>query len=399
MKLLFFSILISLFTISSLYSQTKKEIYQFSKDISAKIEKDTVKWKYQTGATDYSISGYYKKALETWDKNGATVPTITKEDSLYLTQFHPENAKTYIVNRSKKAKVILINEAHNNARHRVFTTSILQGLYDNGFRFLGLEALSDTLVNKRKFPVLESGYYTKEPQFGNLISEALKIGFTVFGYEDFDTPNLTGKDREIKQAQSIAKWINNNPDGKFLIHCGYDHIIEGTPSIKSWEKAMAGRLTEFTGINPFTIDQVRYSERGDTKLNQPYIQMINLEYPAILIDSNGNTFNGDLNNLKKIDCSIIHPVTTYTNKRPNWLSLSEKRKNYPVPNSKIKEFPALITAYRINEYENEGIPADVIEILANNEKGNLLLAPGKYKIVIKNKDYKITNTYLITVKK
>jgi hypothetical protein len=176
MKLLFLSTLLSFSVLTTVHSQTKKEIYQFSKDIDSKIEKDSVKWKYQTGATDYSISGYYKKALETWDKNGATVPILTKEDSLYLTQFHPKNAKEYIVNRSKKEKVILINEAHNNAMHRVFTTSILQGLYDNGFRFLGLEALSDTLINKRKFPVLESGYYTKEPQFGNLIHEALKIG-------------------------------------------------------------------------------------------------------------------------------------------------------------------------------------------------------------------------------
>lgn len=399
MKLLFLSTLLSFSVLTTVHSQTKKEIYQFSKDIDSKIEKDSVKWKYQTGATDYSISGYYKKALETWDKNGATVPILTKEDSLYLTQFHPKNAKEYIVNRSKKEKVILINEAHNNAMHRVFTTSILQGLYDNGFRFLGLEALSDSLINKRKLPVLESGYYTKEPQFGNLIHEALKIGFTVFGYEDFDTPNLTGKDREIKQAQNIAKWINNNPDGKFLIHCGYDHIIEGTPSIKSWEKAMAGRLTEITGINPFTIDQVRYSERGDLKLNQPYIQMTHLEYPAILIDTDGNTFNGPINNTKKIDCSIIHPITKYNNQRPNWLDLSGNRKNYTISNSKIKEFPALVLAYRVTEFENEGIPADVIEVLENNEKENLILHPGKYKIVIKNKDYKVTNEYLITVKK
>lgn len=399
MKLLFLSTLLSFSVLTTVHSQAKKEIYQFSKDIDAKIEKDSVKWKYQTGATDYSVSGYYKKALETWDKNGATIPVLTKEDSLYLTKFRPENAKNYIVNRSKKEKVIILNEAHNNARHRVFTTSLLQGLYDNGFRFLGLEALSDSLVNKRKFPVLESGYYTKEPQFGNLIDTALKIGFTVFGYEDFETPNLSGKDREIKQAQNIAKWINNNPDEKFLIHCGYDHIIEGTPSIKSWEKAMAGRLTEFTGINPFTIGQVRYSERGDPKLNQPYIQITNVAYPAILIDTDGNAFNGPINNTQKVDCAVIHPITKYKNERPDWLDLSGNRKNYTISNSKIKEFPALVLVYRINEFENEGIPADVIEILDNSKKGNLILTPGNYKIIIKNKDYKITNEFLIAVKK
>ncbi|KQO33111.1 hypothetical protein ASF10_18715 [Flavobacterium sp. Leaf82] len=382
---------------TKLYSQTK-ETYQFSQDINYKIEKDTVKWKYQTGATAHSISGYYKKALETWDKNGAQIPIITTEDSLYFKEFHSENAVNYIISRSKNEKVIMLNEAHNNARHRVFTTSILKGLYDNGFRFLGIEALNDTLINKRKFPVLESGFYTQETQFGNLVNEAIQIGFTVFGYEDFDTPNLNGKEREIKQAQNIAKWIEKNPEGNFLIHCGYDHIIEGIPGIKSWEKAMAGRLTEFTGINPFTIDQIKYSERGDSKLNQPYIEMLNLNYPAILVDSNGKTFNGAIDNPKKIDCAVIHPITKYNNESPDWMTLSGKRKIYNISNSKIKEFPALVMAYRINEFEKDGIPADVIEILDDTKKGSLILNKGKYKIVIKNKDYKITNEFLHTVK-
>lgn len=398
MKTIILSIFFLFCSMLKLCSQTTKEAYQFSKDINSKIEKDSVKWKYQTGATAYSISGYYKKALETWDKNGSTIPKITKEDSLYLKNYHPENAKDYIINRSKKERVIIINEAHNNARHRVFTTSILQGLYDNGYRFLGLEALSDSLINKRKFPVLESGFYTKEPQFGNLISEALKIGFAVFGYEDFSNPNMTGKEREIKQAQNITKWIKENPDGKFLIHCGYDHIIEGTPSIKSWEKAMAGRLTDFTGINPFTIDQVQYSERGDAKLNQPYITITNLDYAAVMIDKDGYTFHGPIDNSKKFDCSILHPITKYNYERPNWLTLSGKRKIYTIPNSKIKEFPALVLAYRIDEFEKGGIPADVIEILDKSNKENLILDKGNYKIVIKNKYYKIVNEFLQNVK-
>lgn len=398
MKPIFLLVFLLFFSTAKLHSQTKKEIYQFSQDINYKIEKDTVKWKYQSGAAAYSISGYYKKALETWDKNGANIPVITKEDSLYIKKFHPENAADYIVRRSKTEKVIMINEAHNNARHRVFTTSILQGLYNNGFRFLGIEALNDTLINKRKFPVMESGFYTQEPQFGNLINEAIKIGFTVFGYDDFSNYNITGKEREILQAQNITKWIEKNPNGKFLIHCGYDHIIEGTPGIKSWEKAMAGRLAEFTGINPFTIDQIQYSERGDSKLNQPYIQMLNLNYPAILVDLDNKTFNGAIDNPKKIDCSIIHPITKYDNKRPDWMTLSGKRKTYNISNSKIKDFPALVIAYRINEFEKDGIPADVIEILDNTSKGSLILDKGKYKIVIKNKDYKITNEFLHTVK-
>jgi hypothetical protein len=55
-----------------------------------------------------------------------------------------------------------------------------------------------------------------------------------------------------------------------LIHCGYDHLNEGIPGIASWEKQYA-RVTEMTGINPFTIDQTTSSEKGKAAWNDPYI--------------------------------------------------------------------------------------------------------------------------------
>ena len=101
--------LIVLISTIKLSAQVKKENYNFSSDISAKIEKDTLSWKYQMGATDYSISEYYKKALETWDKNGSRIPKISKEDSLYFKTFKPQNAKKYIINRSKNEHIIIGN--------------------------------------------------------------------------------------------------------------------------------------------------------------------------------------------------------------------------------------------------------------------------------------------------
>ena len=186
---------------------------------------------------------------------GAKKIALSVNDSLYFEKFKPTNAKDYIINRSKKERVIIINEAHNNSRHRVFTTSLLKDLYKNGYRYLGVEALEDTLINKRKFPNLESGsLYLHESQYSNLIKEALDLGFTLFNYEYTYVKGKTGKDREIEQAENIAKMMALHPNDKFLIHCGYDHVNEGIPGIKSWEKAMAGRLSDRTGVNPFTID-------------------------------------------------------------------------------------------------------------------------------------------------
>ncbi|MBP1617919.1 MAG: hypothetical protein H6Q14_1746 [Bacteroidetes bacterium] len=393
-QLSIFSILFFL-AFSSVSAQTDKEKYKFSADIEAIIQKDSTDWKYQMGATDYSFSEYYKKALETWDKNGEGVKKVSREDSIYFKSFKPMTAKDYIIKRSKNEQIIIINEAHHIPMHRVFTTTLLQGLYNNGYRYFGLEALFDSLINERKFLNSESGYYTNEPQLGNLVYEAIKIGFTIFNYEASEGKN--GKEREIEQAQNIAKIIAKHPDSKFLIHCDYEHIIEGTPVNKSWEKAMAGRLKEFTKIDPFTIDQTFYSEKGDAKYNSPYIQLVNLDYPVIMVNNNGKTFNGGIEN-DQTDCRIIHPITKYINERPDWLTLNGRRRIYKIPNTEITEYPALILAYRKSEFEQKGIPADIVELTDENKTGRLLLDKGDYELIIKNKFYIIKNKYLIKIK-
>lgn len=390
---------IVLFSINiNLQAQVKKEVYKFSEDIETKMEKDTVPWKTQVGATDYSISGNYKKALQTWDKMGANFPSISVQNSSYFKEFRSQDAKGYILNRSKKEKIVIINEAHNNSRHRVFTTSLLKGLYKNGYRFLGIEALSDTLINQRKFPVLKSGsMYIHESQYSNLIKEALDIGFTLFNYEYKPVKGKTGKDREREQAENIAKVMAQNPNSKFLIHCGYDHLNEGIPGIEEWEKAMAGRLNDLTGINPFTIDQIPGSEKGDLKFNSPYIQMANSKKPVIMVNAKGKTYNGEIND-NRADCRIIHPVTLYNNGRPVWLTLEGRRKTFHIPTNSISEYPVLVMAYRNNEFEQEGVPADIIEITNKDQKVDLVLDKGNYRIIVKNRDYKIIQDYKQQIK-
>lgn len=376
-------------------AQTINEFYKFKNDISNDIKNDSNSWKYQTGAITYSFCDYYKNALEAWDLNGVGKTIVTKEDSLYFKNFKPVNAQKYIIDRSRNEQIIIINEAHHNPMHRVFTTSLLQGLYDNGYRYLGLEALLDSSINERKFPIVESGYYTREPQFGNLIHEAIKIGFTVFGYEANVFNFSNGKRREIEQAENIAKIIAKDPKSKFLIHCGYEHIIEGTPDIRNWEKAMARNLKEMTEINPFTIDQTRYTEKGNMIFNHQFISMVHTKFSVIMVDGKGETFNGAISN-KNFDCSIIHPVTKYINNRPNWLTVNRNR--YIIPDSRIGDYPALILAYRKNEFEQNGVPADIVEISDINKKGILFLDKGDYDVIIKDKFYKIINKYQIQIK-
>jgi hypothetical protein len=40
---------------------------------------------------------------------------------------------------------------------------------------------------------------------------------------------------------------------------------------------MASRLKEFTGVNPLTINQVKYSERNNSNYNQPLLKALKIE--------------------------------------------------------------------------------------------------------------------------
>lgn len=251
----------------------ERKEYQFSSEITEKLSKDTIYWKYQIAAFEYATKGDYRNALILWDTAIKTrIKEFTKKKTDSINDVYAKvKAIDYIVEEAKKSQVVIINEAHHNSFHRVFTRALLKKLFDNGYKNLGLEALSngeylDSMLNERKYPINSTGYYTKDPQFGNLVREALEIGYTLFAYESIESEGGSG--REIEQAEMIKKQIADRPNEKFLIHCGFAHAFEGV--YKAWEKTMAGRLAEYTGINPLTIDQVAYSEKSNPKYNLLY---------------------------------------------------------------------------------------------------------------------------------
>ena len=212
--------------------------YKFSSVIEDKVEKDTVSWKYQISAADFAMKSDYKNALIHWDSAmGTREKNFTEFQIDSINQKYSKvKAADYIIELAKKNQVVIINEAHHNSFHRVFTKSILKKLFENGYKNLGLEALAngeelDSTLNIRKYPILKTGHYIKDPQFGDLVRTALEIGYNVFPYETENFGNSTTESREIEQAKNIQNIIESKPDEKFLIHCGYDHNLEGTHPI------------------------------------------------------------------------------------------------------------------------------------------------------------------------
>lgn len=142
-------ILASIFSFCSCFGQERviEKInfatkYKFSSEIEEKVAKDTVPWKFQISASDYAKKGDYKNALIHWDSAMGTRENNFSEkeiDSLNK-KYSKIKATDYIIEQAKKHQVVIINEAHHNSFHRVFTKSLLQKLFDNGYKNLGLEA-------------------------------------------------------------------------------------------------------------------------------------------------------------------------------------------------------------------------------------------------------------------
>jgi hypothetical protein len=362
--------------------------YKFSSEIERKVKTDTIAWKYQISAADYATKGDYKNALKHWDLAFRTKSTnYTKEQTDAVNQkYRIVPAIDFIVKQAMKNKIVIINEAHHNSSHRVFTKSLLQKLYDNGYKNLGLEALGngaylDSLLNQRKYPIQKTGHYIRDPQFGNLVRDALSIGYNLFAYENMETGS--GKPREIEQAKNIQKMIEKRPNEKFLIHCGFAHAFEGI--YPSWEKAMAGRLTEYTRINPFTINQTKYTERSKPEYNHPLLKSLNLTEASILLEKNNEPYKYERGE-SWTDVAVFHPNTEYINNRPKWL-FENGNKNVPIELKEIDiPFPVMIFAFKKGENINNAIPIDIYEIENKSIVPRLALRKGKYEIVVVNKE-------------
>ena len=334
----------------------------------------------QYAAWQYSYIGDHKNTLVTWDDKAN--PRKPLSDSLLqeFKTYQPQLAIPYILEKTKKHQITLINEAHHIPQHRVFTTQLLQALYQQGYRHLGMEALfnsplSDSLLLANGYPIMTNGFYTIEPQFGNLIRTAQKIGFQLFGYES--EGHNGSKEREINQAKNIQAYLEKYPNEKILIHCGFAHAAKGIYG-GSWEKAMAGRLIEFTGINPLSINQTSYSEKSSRDLENPFYQLTDVKKPTVFVNEEGKSF-GKYRGESYFDIYVFHPRTQDFD-RPKWL-IYGNRQAYEVDLSTANvQFPCMVLAYKKGELVGTAVPYDIQEI--ETPKVKLVLSPGKYDLVL-----------------
>ena len=179
------------------------------------------------------------------------------------------DALANIVRLAAGRRVVMINEAHHDAHTRVLTLALLPRLRAIGFTHLALEALTEdgAALAARGYATAASGTeYLREPVYGEIVREALRLGFVLVPY---DTSGHSPQDRELQQAQRLARVLANDPKARLLVHAGYAHI-DRAPGRLGPVVPMGARLRALTGLDILGIDQTEVREEEPLNELQGY---------------------------------------------------------------------------------------------------------------------------------
>jgi len=351
-----------------------------------------------------SMAGDYQSASNYAQKKYAPLSNNQKRDIKNyvdeLVGLQSINAKSFIVGSSINSQVLMINEMYHQPQHRAFVYSLLKDLYANGFKYLAME----TLANKSGKVIDEvnifTGEYTSEPVNAELIRHAIDIGFTMVAYDDTAAAKHTPNVRDSIQAVNLYQVIKKDSTARMIVLTGFGR--NSNEALVPGHIPTAMVFKKLSNITPLTVDQVALSEGSYfesgaafydlfTKkfvITEPSVMLLDKK-PANLLSSPGITI------------SVVHPPTVFVNNRPTWLSLEGDRKETPIQPTEKGLF--FVQAYYHNEYHadilGQLIPADQTYIAANNGYYSLYLKPGKYKLVLRDINYRTLSVKDITVEK
>ncbi len=249
-----------------------------------------------------------------------------------LQEYHLTDARDYILDRSEHHRLLIISEAHTKPEHRVFTRCLLEGLYERGYRHLGLEnilalpgdpggKMLDSLLNERGYPTLSavSGIYTSEPEYANLIREAADVGLTVFSYE---RNGSSDSERDRQQAERIIHYMSTiPPEDKVICHAGWYHAIETYLRKRESDQWMAYEYKQLTGDDPLTVYQDALNEKiAPGQSASPYYEALrdrldSSDRPTVLVNERGDTWRGPGDTLP-VDILTIQPPLVYGSTTP-----------------------------------------------------------------------------------
>lgn len=384
-----------------------RDSYASSTDLSFRvIFNQYLSW-YQTWVGDYVGARNSFSILQKTERDDASSPMEGSD-------WHAESAVDAITRLAKEKKAVFFNENHSYPLTRTLTVKMLAALRKEGFDTFAAETLNQpdmAELKQRGYVVHETGFYTEEPIYAEMVHAALKLGYRIVAYEALS--DATGDAREEEQARNLKRDVYaNHPDARLVVNAGYAHIQEHGKYLGG--AAMAQHFKRLTHIDPLTIEQTMLIPHDKTTSDHPYyrdaMQKLMPKQPIVFVDKAGMPWS-----LKKkaYDISVFFPEESLQRGRPTWLSLIGMRQAFEVSGRMCDlKYPCMVEA-RYEGQPDEAIPADrvVIEfksrIVGYDDKvrqssdpypvAELWLRPGKYEILSRDMSNQARHRQTITV--
>lgn len=329
---------------------------------------DNAPFYWQMRAMGENLLGNHRAALLDFDRQRPRWERLEYADLPADARSAP--ALAYIAERAAKHRFVMVNERHHVSTERLLTLTLLRPLYKQGFRYLAAEALTPwmTDIDVRGYPVQADGTYVVDAVFGELLREAVALGFQVVPYEQREEqgpPTAGMNDQQVRdywQAHNlIAGTLERDPEAKVLVHCGYSHLHE--VASPRWT-SMAHYFKEATGLDPLTVDQVLFAERGIRDAEHPWrtdaeSRGLVAEQAVVLVDAAGTLLPVEP---LQVDVRVLNPRTAYVNDRPAWMGMDGRRRTVAISTPECVEAACVVEASNI-AWEQQAVPYDRIEVV------------------------------------
>jgi hypothetical protein len=385
-----------------------RDAYASSTDASFRvIFNQYISW-FQTWVGEYAGARSNFSIAQAAEKDDAASPLLDYD-------MKAEPAAAAIAEMAKGRQAVFFNENHSYPLTRVLTVQMLAALRAEGFDTFAAETLYDTDIEslqKRGYPTADTGFYTEEPIYAEMVREALRLGFRVVAYEALS--NAISDAREAEQARNLQRDVfRKHPQARLVVNAGYAHIQESGKYLGG--SAMAQHFRRITGIDPLTVEQTMLVPHDKVSSDHPYYTAVQqaLQPTQAIVFRNSK---GEAWSLKQTayDVSVFLPQDALIRGRPNWMDLGGLRKAYQISGSICAgEFPCLIEARYATEGD-DAIPADrvIMEwrtgLLMSRDRvrsssdgdpiADLYLRPGKYKVSARDSSNRLLQRSNITVR-
>lgn len=325
----------------------------------------------------------------------ASAPPLDAELAGKLRHAVARDAIAAIVERARNTRIVILNEAHDEPRHRAFGLDVARALRPLGYTILAAEALMNNAdaglsakamaaLATEGYPRRGTGFYINDPVFGDFIRQALALGYRPVAYEQTSheqakTPLEGIIAREQEQAENLARHIAAaGPNAKILIYVGYSHAAEAPVSYGENEKAewMAARLKRMTGIDPLTIDQTELRQASPSPAGSAAYDILS---KAVGRRSAVLSFQGRFlksgNSREALDLQVVHPPVKWVNGRPDWLRRMSRRPVAVPPALRPAKGRRLVQAFVAGEAK-DAVPVDQVLVVAGNPLPRMMLPAG-----------------------